>query len=395
MGKYRWAISGTPVQNTPLEFYPYFKFLQLPHSRTIEIFRHNYYNQRDQTSIKRLRAILEQITLRRTHVDYFLGKPLLPLKAASEKTCTARFNDFERNIYDMVMKSMQQKLNETVNKNDSGRLTVTALTMLLRLRQLVSHIFLIRGVAFDLLTKKNVTILRALARKFAKLEDYGEQLYEIRQMIAEEKTVDMKKSIANCGNIMSNTDEMEAERMEELDSYQDNEAEHLQRYDARNFIKQLQETKERKLKEQEAPNEQIAEVRYCNLCEIIAENPYITDCNHVYCSECFTDLQENFLGEPADKNQCIHCGANCTIKQMPKKNEAQSESSISLKTKTPNSCKSRRGHNASDDNDIRSWIKRSPNLRSAKILAVIAQIKNWWKKDSTAKIIVYTHFIDM
>ena len=384
MGKYRWALTGTPIHNTPLEFYPYFKFLQLPHAQTIKMFRRNYCNERDQTSMTRLRAVLEQITLRRTHMDHFLEKPLLPLKAASEKICIARFNDFERSIYNMMMKDMQQILNAIIYKEDSSRHIVTILTMLLRLRQLVSHIFLVRGVALDLLTEKNVTVLKTLARKVARLEDYGEQMYEIRQMIAEEKTIDMKKSIANCRSIWDNTEEMQAERMEALDSSEEAEYQHSRQYDARKFINQLQGTRKRKLQAEKESKEQSVEVRYCDLCNIVAENPFITDCNHVYCSECFTDLQENFFGEIADKIECIHCGANCTIKQIPEKNEARN-----------NNCKNQKGYNIKDDNDIRNWIKKSPNLYSAKVMAVIAQVKNWWNRDSTAKIIIYTHFIDM
>ena len=397
MGKYRWAVTGTPIQNTPLEFYPLFKFLDIPHASTVEMFKRNFFNERDSASISRLRTILDQVTLRRTHLDHFFEKPLLPLKSAREKTYSAKFNDFERSIYNLMMKNIQRQLNEVLQKSDSNRQVTTVFTMLMRLRQLTSHFFLTRGIILDYLTKKDITMLRTLARKIAKVEDYGEQMYQIRQMIAETKTVDMKKSISNCRSVGEDTEGVESDCMAALDPSEDAENGNLRRYDARRFISQLEETRKRKIEEEEKQREPTVRVKLCDLCKLIAEKPFITDCNHVYCFECFTDLQENLFGELAGEVECIHCGANCTIEQVFETDEARNEpnSNSNSKTQTLDRCKRRRGHNINGDNDIINWIKKSPNLHSAKGLAVIGQIKNWRKQDPDAKIIVYTHFIDM
>lgn len=40
--KHYWAITGTPIQNNLLEFYPYFKFLREPNTGSYKIFKENF-----------------------------------------------------------------------------------------------------------------------------------------------------------------------------------------------------------------------------------------------------------------------------------------------------------------------------------------------------------------
>lgn len=41
MGKYRWALSGTPILNTPDELFPYFKFLEVDGTTDFKQFHGN------------------------------------------------------------------------------------------------------------------------------------------------------------------------------------------------------------------------------------------------------------------------------------------------------------------------------------------------------------------
>jgi SNF2 family DNA or RNA helicase len=78
---HRWAISGTPVQNTLSEFYPYFKFLHMDNTGSYKSFRANFCTEDDPAGGQRLAAMLRKVMLRRTHADMLMGVKLLELPA--------------------------------------------------------------------------------------------------------------------------------------------------------------------------------------------------------------------------------------------------------------------------------------------------------------------------
>lgn len=69
MAEHRWALSGTPVLNALHELYPYFKFLNVPHTGSFRIFKHNYCDPSDVENTERLLVRLSQFMIRRTHSE--------------------------------------------------------------------------------------------------------------------------------------------------------------------------------------------------------------------------------------------------------------------------------------------------------------------------------------
>lgn len=67
LGKYRWAITGTPLYNAIAEFYPYFQFLKVLHTGNMETFRHNFMDGPGDVPLGRLHSYLRTIMIRRTH----------------------------------------------------------------------------------------------------------------------------------------------------------------------------------------------------------------------------------------------------------------------------------------------------------------------------------------
>jgi SNF2 family DNA or RNA helicase len=62
-GKFRWAMTGTPLMNSLDELYPYFRFLRVPYSENIDVFRRRFGDPDTVDSNRRLAVILAIIML--------------------------------------------------------------------------------------------------------------------------------------------------------------------------------------------------------------------------------------------------------------------------------------------------------------------------------------------
>lgn len=174
MGERRWALSGTPIQNSLDELYPYFKFLNVPFTGSFKVFCRNYIgSSKNPTSqgIARLHTLLAKYMLRRTYKDQIFGHPILKLPDARQDVYWVDFNAIEQSIYDIVRARMVQKINMISREHGLEQQYQNILVMLLRLRQLTDHILMIHD-----------TMQRYLER-----EDY-ERILEITEQEAEHQT---------------------------------------------------------------------------------------------------------------------------------------------------------------------------------------------------------------
>ena len=111
MAEYRWAVSGTPIQNSLVELFPYFKFLHIPHTGSISVFRSNYCLPNSEVCSKRLNSRLHCMMIRRTHADQVLGAPLVKLPKNTQQTLRLTFNAVEKEIYDRVRQRCAKYVN--------------------------------------------------------------------------------------------------------------------------------------------------------------------------------------------------------------------------------------------------------------------------------------------
>ena len=83
--KYKWALSGTPIQNHVQELFSYFRFLQYSPFNTLAAFRQYIQKVEDmpnpEHALERLREVLQPVMLRRTKDSTFKGAPILVLPA--------------------------------------------------------------------------------------------------------------------------------------------------------------------------------------------------------------------------------------------------------------------------------------------------------------------------
>ena len=88
----KWLMSGTPLQNSPEELYPYFAFLEYKPYDTPDAFkalmRKSTMSKRGMCGLKQLRSILAPIMLRRTKQSQIDGQPIVQLPGTCV-TCPA------------------------------------------------------------------------------------------------------------------------------------------------------------------------------------------------------------------------------------------------------------------------------------------------------------------
>ncbi|KAL6901430.1 SNF2 family N-terminal domain-containing protein [Trichoderma evansii] len=79
-GKYRWALSGTPLSNSSLEMYPYMKFIQCDWTDNLKDFRSMFFGEPN----AEFEALISLIMYRRTMDDSFFGRQIISLPERKE-----------------------------------------------------------------------------------------------------------------------------------------------------------------------------------------------------------------------------------------------------------------------------------------------------------------------
>lgn len=188
--KHHWAISGTPVQNTVREFYPYFKFLREPHTGSYKIFKENFCSPGDPEGSEKLAVFLRKLMIRRTHLDTLFNARLLDLPTPEEHTVWLEFDSVERQIYEIIKKRFIQRINTIAKQGNLEKQESHIWTMLLRLRQCCGHILLTQGTIFDLLEREDFERLNKLCEKEDEMSDEGASLLvHLRQVLKSHRNV--------------------------------------------------------------------------------------------------------------------------------------------------------------------------------------------------------------
>lgn len=116
--------------NTIQELYPYFRFLKVPNTGSLAIFKANYSGKNEVDKVQRLNAMLSQFMIRRTHLDRMFGAPLLKLPKPTETTHWVQFNDLERQVYEIVHRRMVENINAIAKKGELAQNYSNIFTMM-------------------------------------------------------------------------------------------------------------------------------------------------------------------------------------------------------------------------------------------------------------------------
>ncbi|OEJ84976.1 ATP-dependent helicase ULS1 [Hanseniaspora osmophila] len=151
LAKYRWILTGTPIQNNMSDLYSLVRFLRIPPYNKEAYFQKEISNplslKKDNNSsssnsrvaaMNKVQVLLAGIMLRRTKNTQIDGKPLLelPPKTVSEEQCS--LVDAELEFY-QDLETKNKKIAEKLLKRHAKGNYSSILTLLLRLRQACLH----------------------------------------------------------------------------------------------------------------------------------------------------------------------------------------------------------------------------------------------------------------
>ncbi|KAH9941545.1 SNF2 family N-terminal domain-containing protein [Amylocystis lapponica] len=141
--KFRWCLTGTPMQNNVEELYSLLKFLRIRPLSDWPTFSEQISQpvkaNRPGRAMKRLQVVLRSIMLRRTKTTLVNGKPILELPDRVVETVDCPFDAEERAFYNTVDERVQKSLAALQKQAGSTNSYTSMLVLLLRMRQACNH----------------------------------------------------------------------------------------------------------------------------------------------------------------------------------------------------------------------------------------------------------------
>ncbi|KIM92388.1 hypothetical protein PILCRDRAFT_810445 [Piloderma croceum F 1598] len=142
-GKFRWCLTGTPMQNSVEELYSLLKFLQIRPLNDWQTFNEQINKPvkagRQVRAMKRLHVILKAIMLRRKKDHVLNGKPILQLPERTVEVVQCDFDPEEYSFYMALESKMSTEVDKLMNAGKAQNNYTHVLVMLLRLRQACNH----------------------------------------------------------------------------------------------------------------------------------------------------------------------------------------------------------------------------------------------------------------
>ena len=304
--------------------------------------------------------------IRRTIKDQLFGSPIVKLPRIDEKTHFIEFNVVERVIYEAVKNRYIEQINHESRAGTLEKSQRNVLTMLLRLRQLTAHPFMLQETIESLFQIEDVEKIykKTMGEVDAEDNKAKNMLATMRKMIAEKKNP-TEAEPTNEHTPADNPAEEEADQSAPLV------------FKFRKYLRSLADS---------SKWSDLKERSLCHKCQCPADDPWVTDCEHIYCKECLNVLAYEAAAKDQNEVACLVCGhfyAECS----PCGGIAELEMSDGL-----TSISQSRGKRKDPDEDVK-WINLGGRiLPSSKTAAVQAQLEKWFKDDPEKKIIIFSQF---
>ncbi|KAL8733583.1 MAG: hypothetical protein Q9166_001991 [cf. Caloplaca sp. 2 TL-2023] len=379
MAKHRWAVSATPIQNHVGELYAFFKLLRVQHTGNYKSFRDNFCNPKDPKCGPRLHALLRQFMMRRTHADTVMGRPIVTLPRNSQETIEVELNPIERALYDTVQRRFAEAINQCGRDGTLEKSYRHVLHMLLRLRQMTGHPFMLQDIVENLFQVEDIERLTSMTISEDTAEDdpSRDMLAAMKYMIRE------KKNPSASADVISDAAPSE-ENVEDDFTSQAEISEPLV-FNFRRFLREL--VQGAKWTEMKARS-------LCHKCGDVPDVPHVTDCFHLYCLECLRALQQEAAVRGEESAPCCACAtyfkeAKCCTGVAELEMETPISSQATGITSLTGSLAPRRNN----EKETLRWLNYNGEvLPSTKTAAVLAQIEEWQRVEPEKKIIIFSQF---
>ncbi|ORY83421.1 hypothetical protein LY90DRAFT_448780 [Neocallimastix californiae] len=210
-GKRRWCLSGTPIQNKIDDLYGLIKFLNLEPFNKKSVWV-NYISKPmksyDNIGITSLQTLMKSIAIRRTKDSKFNGKKLIELPPKSNEYVTLQLSPEARDVYSRVLKQGKIIFNGLVNQGIWAKHYVHILEIILRLRQIATHLSLCTNK--DLTSLNNFLLPMMNDENEVTTETKATEIYNILKESAENQcllcgydvdNLDRRGYISSCGHL--------------------------------------------------------------------------------------------------------------------------------------------------------------------------------------------------
>ncbi|KAF5002091.1 hypothetical protein FGRMN_574 [Fusarium graminum] len=114
--KYKWVVSGTPLSNTVMEFYPYLRFIGSHFAFSRKSFSDEYV--KSENSVKNFEALASMIMYRRKQHDKFLGQNLVTLPKAHSQDLWVPLSGWEMILDKVVDNHYKAELSDEQENED-------------------------------------------------------------------------------------------------------------------------------------------------------------------------------------------------------------------------------------------------------------------------------------
>lgn len=221
----------------------------------------------DDEAIDVLFSRLRDFTIRRQYSCTLYGAPIVVLPEVTGDTIHLQFKPWEKAVYKVVEARFAERV-RTWQKDGQLKMKYWHIfELVLRLRQLCSHIFLIQPTVEALLEESDVAKIIEIIDAESQENSAERELFEkLRSFLR------VKRAI-NQGSEGSHRVDIKAQDFHEDDD-QDSED----------------------------------DASICSACRSTPETPWIVDCGHIYCLRCFFLILEETRQVGKDEAPCRKCG---------------------------------------------------------------------------------------
>ncbi|OQE26963.1 hypothetical protein PENFLA_c006G08157 [Penicillium flavigenum] len=372
-GKFKWAVSGTPLHNGVEELYPYLHFIFTSERMEYETFLKKYSNGLDK--------VLETVLHRSTYSTRILGKPIVTLPGINNRVVEVELCQAEKLLYREIQDLGIAMINGLAGTKQKQSKCILAVITIMRM--FVSHPLLVEKTLEAVLDQRVIGELKAMAQA---------------EGVAETPSGIIIDLILAVGDKVASRPRPPGDFPKLLELFH-NHLMHIRQQDGifGEFLRMNCPRCKNLVKEQ--------------------EGFVVTSCLHVYCKGCFDELPDQDGKTDTITRICTSCEASIqeagysgdSPKDSPKKGSPKKRKQSKPKEKGKDVFKKRPQKSfkkrvllkdPSDDEwdepsaDEGDWISRiGDRMPSAKITAVRGLVSDWVKEDEEVKIVIFVQFL--